>query len=67
VLNISGGGSEAFCLRTCTWGVGRSSVYRCLLEVSIVLTVEQYLSTRGIENENGKKLECILESYRFGG
>ena len=35
--------------------------------VSIILTVEQYLSTFGIENENGKKWECIWESYRFGG
>ena len=36
--------------------------------MSIVLTVEQqYLSTCGIENENGVKWECIWESYRFGG
>jgi len=49
------------------WSVGRSSVYHYLLGVSIVLTVEQYLSTCGTENENGKKWECIWKSYRFGG
>jgi len=49
------------------WSVGCSSVYHYLLSVSIVLTVEQYLSTCGTENENGKKWKCIWESYRFGG
>ena len=54
-------------MRIYTWSVGRSSVYHYLLGVSIVLTVEQYLSTCGTENENGKKWECVWESYRFGG